>query len=519
MRLTRVGTLLVLLALAPFCRAQAPTPAPGSDPRPAPQAPEKKDKKEHKISEKEAKQLFEQVDEILKFVSQDTGLAIKHPVKRALANREQVRAYLEEQNKNDADKKRLERTAIVLKKLGLLPRDFDLAKYLDDVLEEQVAGYYDSKTKTIYLLDWIEPETQKAVLAHELTHALQDQNYDLEKFQRKGAKEEDQSKDLKAHEGIEVRVDEPGTARQAIVEGQAMIVLYDYVLSPSGRSVADSPDMVRMMKAGAQQGNEGNKMLMHAPMYLRDAILFPYTYGFDFEEAMLHRGGKQLAFTGVLTTPPRNTREVMEPKVYAAGEQLPPISLPEMRKLLGKDYEPYDVGNLGEFDVHVLLKQFAGEKTADKLGPHWRGGAYYAAERRAGMAGKATDCAAKPADAKLLEAQNAACLAVLIETRWDTPASAAQFAERYAALLLVKYRFAQTLTDESGKPEEDRKPGAHCFTCFGGERWLTDEGQVTISQLGASVLVLETFDDALTPRLQQAVLPQPAPSLKLSPPQ
>jgi hypothetical protein len=135
------------------------------------------------------------------------------------------------------------------------------------------------------------------------------------------------------------------------------------------------------------------------------------------------------------------------------------------------------------------------------------------------MAGKGTDCSAKPTDTKLLEAQNVACLSVLIEARWDTPESAAQFAQRYAALLLVKYRFAQSLSDESGKPDSDRKPGAHCFDCLGGERWMTDEGQVTIQQVGENILVLETFDDALTPRLQQAALPQPAAPLKLHPPQ
>ncbi|MDP9266832.1 MAG: hypothetical protein M3P27_00725 [Acidobacteriota bacterium] len=503
---------------------QPPTSPPAGAARsapPAPQAPESKAKKKNdrKISEQEARQLFAQVDEILRFVSQDTGLPIKHPVKRQLASREQVRKYVTEKSKNDEDTKRLERTAIVLKKLGLLPRDFDLEKYLGDLLEEQVAGYYDAKTQTVYLLDWIEPDAQKAVLAHELTHALQDQSFDLEELLRHDLKEEDQSKALKAHAPIEIRPDEPGTARQAVIEGQAMVVLVDYMLAPSGHSLADSPLIGEMVKAGAKRQTDEMPLMSHAPLYLRDSLMFPYTYGMDFVADMLHRGGKELAFAGVLSKPPRNTREVMEPKAYVAGEKIESLTLPNMRQLLGKAYEPYDVGSVGEFDVHGLLKQFAGEKTAERLSPKWRGGAYYASERTSGMAGKNADCAAKPSDPKALEAQRVACLSLLVETRWETPEAANLFAQRYASLLLVKYRFAQSLSDESAQPESQRQPGKRCFECVGGERFQTDEGIVTIQQQGDRVLSLETFDDLVTPKLQQAVMPQQTPPAAVRSPQ
>ena len=66
----------------------------------------------------------------------------------------------------------------MLKKFGLLDRDFHLQTvHRSRLLTEQVAGYYDNKTKTVNLLDWIEPDEQKPVLAHELTHALQDQQW------------------------------------------------------------------------------------------------------------------------------------------------------------------------------------------------------------------------------------------------------------------------------------------------------------------------------------------------------
>ena len=77
---------------------------------------------------------------------------------------------------NDEDTQRLRRSELVLKKFGLLPRDFNLETFLVALLREEVAGYYDPKTKTVNLLDWVPIEEQEPVMAHELTHALQDQD-------------------------------------------------------------------------------------------------------------------------------------------------------------------------------------------------------------------------------------------------------------------------------------------------------------------------------------------------------
>src|ERR1022692_1677662 len=118
------------------------------------------------VSPKEAKELFRSVDEILQFASQDTGLPIEHKVKRRLTKRDEVQSYIKKSMKDDKDAKRLERSSAVLK------------------LREQVAGYYDVKTKTVNLLNWVDAEQQKPVLAHELTHALQDQSFGIEKWMK-----------------------------------------------------------------------------------------------------------------------------------------------------------------------------------------------------------------------------------------------------------------------------------------------------------------------------------------------
>src|SRR5262249_15825381 len=128
--------------------------------------------------------LFRSVDEILRFASQDTGLPIKKSVKRTIVSREQVEKYINDKFKNDADRIRFERSELVQKKFGLLPREFNLHEFLIKLRAEQVAGYYDEKTKTTNPLDWNDPELQRPVMAHELTHALQDQSFDLEKMSK-----------------------------------------------------------------------------------------------------------------------------------------------------------------------------------------------------------------------------------------------------------------------------------------------------------------------------------------------
>jgi hypothetical protein len=154
---------------------------------PSKPAPPKEEppKDEVKITPRQAEELFHSVDEILEFDSKQTGLPVKREVKRKLTSRDEVVSYLT-QHLNDEDTQRLRRSELVLKKFGLLPADFNLETFLVALLREEVAGYYDPKTKTVNLLDWVPMEEQEPVMAHELTHALQDQSVGLQKWMKRG---------------------------------------------------------------------------------------------------------------------------------------------------------------------------------------------------------------------------------------------------------------------------------------------------------------------------------------------
>ena len=421
---------------------------------------------EKKVSPPEAEELFRSIDDILRFSSKDTGLPIKDQVKRKLISRDEVVAYLIKHMNEDEDSKRLQRSELVLKKFGLLPRDFDLAKFLVALLKEQVAGFYDPETKTVNLLDWVEAEQQKPVLAHELTHALQDQSFGLEKWMKVGAADLVENKLEPTSEDIEN--DETSAARQAVVEGQAMVTLVDYMLEPTGQTLQTAPQVAEALKEGMLVGTADSVEFKSAPIFLREALTFPYRYGLDFEAALLAKGGKEKAFAGAFTEPPHTTRQIMQPETYLAGEKLPPLKLPDFKKIF-KNYDRFDIGAMGEFDVALLLDQYDGVEKAHRLYPHWRGGYYYAA---------------RPKD------DPGAPLALLYVSAWSDPDSAAEFAAIYAQSLSKRYRRAQESTAEGAKALDL----ASLEKLTGEHTWRTEEGLVVIEVQGPTVMVTESLD-------------------------
>jgi hypothetical protein len=454
--------------------AESPSSGPGT---PAPAATEKK------ISPQEAGELFREVDQILKFSSTDTDLPIKHEVKRRLTSRDELVAYMTKHMSDDEDAKRLRRSELVLKKFGLLPADFDLGKFLVALLREQIAGYYDPKTKTVNLLDWLGVEQQRPVLAHELTHALQDQSFGLEKWMKAGAG--DLVEQRKAPTPAEIENDEMSTARQAVVEGQAMVVLVDYMLAPAGRTVVNSPDVIDTLKQAMLGGTADSPEFRDAPIFIKQELTFPYRYGLDFEVALLKNGGKQKAYAGALADPPHSSRQIMEPETYLSGERIAPMPLPDFKQDF-KSYDKFDIGAMGEFDVAVLLDQYAGETSAHALCPDWRGGYYYAVMPKGKASGP---------------------LGLLYVSRWSTAEKAEQFAAIYAKWLNQRYQHVHGVA-ENGEEALDDLASVERLT--GKHTWRTEDGTVMMKVEGDTLMVTESLDDPTTETLERDVFSRPA---------
>ena len=328
-------------------------------------------------------ELFKSVDDILNFASKDSKLPIKHSVKRKLISRDEVNHYLTKKFDEDEGAKKMEREEIVLKKFGLLDRDFHLRTFLVSLLTEQIAGFYDNKTKTVNLLDWIQPEEQKPVLAHELTHALQDQTVDLTKWSDVEAKGIAKNVQEDNHH---LQLDEAETARSAVAEGQAMVVFMDYSLRPTGKTLADVPalgDKLKDMVADSSGGTFAGAGTCSAAAAGVAAVSVQRWTG--FEQAVLVKGGREAAFAGTLTRPPSSSFEIMNPDAYMEQRPVPVLRLPDIHPLLDAEYTPYDVGIMGELDVRILTELFGGQEMATALTPAWNGGLYYAAQRKSAV--------------------------------------------------------------------------------------------------------------------------------------
>ncbi len=463
-----------------------PTPTTQEEPKPIPPParPQKEEppKEEVKITPRQAEELFHSVDEILDFDSKQTGLPIKKDVKRKLTSRDEVVSYLTK-HLNDEDTKRLRRSELVLKKFGLLPRDFNLETFLVALLREEVAGYYDPKTKTVNLLDWVPIEEQEPVMAHELTHALQDQSFGLQKWMKKGEKDLGEIKKDPTPDDIEN--DEMDNAREAVIEGQAQAMMFQYALAPTGHTITNSPALVDAMQEETLSGTPGTKVFNDAPIFMKESLTFPYSYGMQFVVALMQKGGKERAFAGVLQNPPHTTRQIMEPQTYLSGEKIEPMRIPDFKHDF-KNYEKFDIGAMGEFDVAVLIEQYAGKPLSKRLCPAWRGGYYYAGKAKA--------------DAKS-DGGGTASLGLLYVSRWSNADTAAEFAEIYARSLKQRYKRADEIVDSGPRvPDADSKE-----VLKGRHAWTTDEGAVVIEEQGDTVFVSESLDAATTATLETEV--------------
>ena len=468
---------------APQSQSSQPQEAPGTgatiqDQQQAPsqqgstaEAPEESEPEGH-ITKQQAKDLFRSVDEILGFVSGDTGLPILHKVKRNLITREQVEKYVDKRMKDDKDEKRLEQAKLVLQKFGLLPANYDLHAEFIRLMAEQVAAYYDPKNNTVNLLDWLPADSQKPVLAHELTHALQDQQVPLDKWELAGAKD-----DAALPDQQEYFVEEAQSARQCVTEGQAQVVWFDYTLAPMNKNILTAPEFVDAVRASMGDSKDSPEFAK-APLFLQESLLMPYTFGLDFVRTVLANRGKDAAFSGLLHDPPVDTRQIMQPETYLLHQVVPQLKIPDLDAMVAPSYTRFDFGGMGEFDIYLLAKQY-GVNDPPNYYRHWRGGYYFAAQAKNG-----------PKDQ----------IAMLYFSRWDSPEAASDFARLYADNLPKRYHDKVQWTAQCKAAAGGAKPEL-CSEATAN----SSEGPIVIQRHDNDLLIMEGYDQSVIEKARQVL--------------
>jgi len=240
--------------------------------------------------------VLETADAILHQMSEITGLPIKAPLKKRIISKSEVEKYLKENLHADYTPEEMHGEEAALKAFGVVGPDFDLEKFLVSFYTEQAAGFYDPRRQTMFMADWVEPDQQKMVLAHELTHALQDQSFDLWKYMHAAREDDDAT-----------------AARAALVEGYATLAMLQSMLG--SMPVEKLPSLDALMEQVVNQQMAEFPVFSRAPFFLRFQMLFPYLQGMQFNLKGLQLGGwKRLNQS--FARPPATTHQIFQPDLY-----------------------------------------------------------------------------------------------------------------------------------------------------------------------------------------------------------
>ncbi len=254
-----------------------------------------------------------EVDALAKQVSKVRGLPLKRPIARGVLSRDQIEKRILERLAEDYAEADVAGEERGMKRLGLFPADVDYKDAVVKLLREQVAGFYDPHRKELYIADWIGDDMQKIVMVHEIDHALQDQNFDLVKFTQPKKDNGDEQ-----------------MARQALVEGDGVAVMFEYMV-PGGDPWAD--DRVANMM-GLVSGMSMGAELDKAPLLLRETLMFSYEKGLRFVAAA-RKTRPWSDIDAMYASPPQSTEQILHPEKYRAKEKPVAIKAGKLATLAG----------------------------------------------------------------------------------------------------------------------------------------------------------------------------------------
>ena len=269
---------------------------------------------------------------VLKETSEIRELPILRPVKSGAQSRTEIERMLIKNLDEQMTPAEMHATELTLRKFGLAPNDFEYRSFIIKLLTEQVAGYYDSKTREFYLADWLDLEGQKPVMVHELTHALQDQHFHLRRFEK--WPHGDSDAELAAH---------------ALIEGDATLAMTIYMAQNPMVALA----FARSLGSTAMASVQFNQ----APRALRESLIFPYGQGTEWATQLYKRGGWSMV-SKAFTQLPLSSEQIIHPDKYFSYERPVKIVLPDLRPLLGAGWKEIDSDVNGEWSYYLILDQF-----------------------------------------------------------------------------------------------------------------------------------------------------------------
>jgi hypothetical protein len=364
----QTGTLKPKVTTPPVAKAKAPAPS-GT-----------------KLSEKKAQEM---VARVLRETSQIRELSIKRGVKSAVMTSANVEKMMRGKIKDEMPSKQTQGSEIFLRQLDMVPADFNLTKTTIKMLGEQIAGFYATETKTFTTTDRVDPLQLETVMAHELTHALQDQHYDLTRLEK-----------WPKHDG------DARLAMQALVEGDATLVMSRYT--------AKNPMRFLGVLASSLKAGNSSPTFNNAPRFLKDSLTFPYVKGLDFVNSLYRMGGWKVVSDAYYNLP-QSSEQILHVDKYLDGEAPVEVKLRDLTPTLGAGWTLLDHDVNGEIGLfYVLAEPLKDDRATEAAAAGWAGDRYSVYRGPKGVL-------------------------VVQDTRWDSPKEAQQWREAYARAAVKRF--------------------------------------------------------------------------------
>ena len=387
----------------------------------------------------------------------------KTEVKRDVTAREELRNVLVKEIDNEMTPGEFRAGELGMKAIGFLPKNFKLKEAMVNVYSEEIAAFYDTKTKTMHLIKESEEKNKKAptflerlmgkksgfdkdenktVIAHELTHALADQNFDIDAMQ-KGIKNDDDRQ----------------LALSALVEGEATLTMLGAQMNDwDGTVISQVPasNLDRMFGLMMPfMSLAGGKSLREAPVILSESMILPYFRGLVFCARLTNDGGWD-ALNRAYKNPPLSTEQILHPEKYSSDPDAPTAI--DLGKLdAGTEWKELGRNVVGEMQLGVLLRRHRGKSAA----AGWDGDQFAVFDSPEGKLG------------------------LVWFTTWDSAKDSFEFLEAYIRFQTTK--MGESIPDPEVFPDSIRRP--HLGTIFAVERRGTD------------VVIVEGFSADLTDTL------------------
>jgi hypothetical protein len=298
------------------------------------------------------------VDSLRAPVERATGLRFKSNPRVAIRSRRQVQAYLIRKLDEELPPTKMRGLETTYRLFGLLPDTLQLRSLLLDLYTEQVAGYYDPDSATLFGVADADPTQLRLVLAHEMVHALQGQYLQLDSILH------------------EISNNDRLTAAQSVLEGQATLASIE-VLAP-GQDVVNNPEFWQLYRDQIRQQQTSMPVFARAPLVVREALIFPYLAGAEFMQWW-----KKSPLRDTVPYGPRmpvSSEQILFPDRYLRTDAPISLTFPADSQIVYEDV-------LGESEVRVLMAQLAGAREVRSGGPiGWGGDRYRVYNTAAGPA-------------------------------------------------------------------------------------------------------------------------------------